>query len=277
MNYLFNTIKVVIFTNWVNNYIIAKKKMKTNKILIIAILIATILAGCKTQQRRPKPDKDTTQRISICELTQKTCDAQPQFTTMNISKMSMSVNYGEMQFTFRSSIRIATDSILSISIQPALGIEMFRAEFTPKGFIIYDKLNRRYTENSYEYIKLSWGLDLDYKAIEALFSHRLFTPTTTNPTEICKDFRIVRPITAFCQEVTPTTQALNLMTGRELRIAIAPTTRTRHIENIQQGFIVIVIAIRINLTPIGQQRLWISSVVHTIYHLLRFCSRLCIG
>ena len=164
--------------------------MKTNKILIIAILIATILAGCKTQQRRPKPDKDTTQRISICELTQKAYDAQPQFTTMNISKMSMSVNYGEMQFTFRSSIRIAADSILSISIQPALGIEMFRAEFTPKGFIVYDKLNRRYTENSYEYIKLSWGLDLDYKAIEALFSHRLFTPTTTNPTEICKDFRI---------------------------------------------------------------------------------------
>ena len=103
------------------------KKMKTNKILIIAILIATILAGCKTQQRRPKPDKDTTQRISICELTQKAYDAQPSFSTINISKMSMSINYGQMTFTVKSSIRIATDSLLSISIQPALGIEMFRA------------------------------------------------------------------------------------------------------------------------------------------------------
>lgn len=178
---------VAIFYNYYNLY---SKKMKTNKILIIAILIATILTGCKTQQRRPKPDKDTTLRISICELTQKTYDAQPQFSTMNISKMTMSLNYGGMQFTFRSSIRIATDSILSISIQPALGIEMYRAEFTPKGFIVYDKLNRCYSENSYEYIKLSWGLDVDYKAIEALFSHKIFTPTTTNPDEICKDFRI---------------------------------------------------------------------------------------
>ena len=145
--------------------------MKTNKFIIAIILITTILlASCKTQQRQTQ--HRVAQHVSVCQLTQKSYDAQPQFSTMNISKMTMSVNYGGIQFTFRSSIRIATDSILSISIQPALGIEMYRAEFTPKGFIVYDKLNRRYSENSYEYIKLSWGLDIDYKAIEALFSHR---------------------------------------------------------------------------------------------------------
>ena len=165
--------------------------MKTNKILIILILIASILAGCKTQQRKQRPDQHRiAPRVSVCDLTQKSCTAQPNFTTMNISKMSMSINYGQMTFTVKSSIRIATDSLLSISIQPALGIEMFRAEFTPSGFKVYDKMNRRYSENSYEYIKLSWGLDVDYKAIEALFSHKIFIPTTTNPTEICKDFRI---------------------------------------------------------------------------------------
>jgi hypothetical protein len=109
---------------------------------------------------------------------------------MNISKLTMSVNYDGINFTFKSSIRIATDSIVSISIQPALGIEMFRAEFTPEYFIVYDKLNRRYSQNSYEYIKLSWGIDVNYKAVEALFSHQIFTPQSTNPQEICKDFQI---------------------------------------------------------------------------------------
>ncbi len=165
--------------------------MKTNKILIILILIASILAGCKTQQRKQRPDQHRiAPRVSVCDLTQKSYEAQPYFTTMNISKMSMSINYGQMTFTVKSSIRIATDSLLSISIQPALGIEMFRAEFTPSGFKVYDKMNRRYSENSYEYIKLSWGLDVDYKAIEALFSHRIFIPQSTDPNEICKDFRI---------------------------------------------------------------------------------------
>ena len=165
--------------------------MKTNKILIILILIASILAGCKTQQRKQRPDQHRiAPRISVCDLAQKSYEAQPYFTTMNISKMSMSINYGQMTFTVKSSIRIATDSLLSISIQPALGIEMFRAEFTPSGFKVYDKMNRRYSENSYEYIKLSWGLDVDYKAIEALFSHRMFIPQSTDPNEICKDFRI---------------------------------------------------------------------------------------
>lgn len=165
--------------------------MKTNKILIILILIASILAGCKTQQRKQRPDQHRiAPRVSVCDLTQKSYEAQPYFTTMNISKMSMSINYGQMTFTVKSSIRIATDSLLSISIQPALGIEMFRAEFTPSGFKVYDKMNRRYSENSYEYIKLCWGLDVDYKAIEALFSHRIFIPQSTDPNEICKDFRI---------------------------------------------------------------------------------------
>ncbi len=161
---------------------------KLQKSLLLITLTIITLSGCKTQKITQKPNEQS--RITICELTQKTYDAQPQFITMNISKMSMSVNYGNLSFTFRSSIRIATDSIVSISIQPALGIEMFRAEFTPSGFYVYDKMNRRYSQNSYEYIKLSWGLDIDYKAIEALFSHKIFIPTTTDPSEICKDFRI---------------------------------------------------------------------------------------
>lgn len=162
---------------------------KIQKSLLLVVLTIIILSGCKTQKVTQKPTAEQP-RITICELTQKTYDAQPQFTTMNISKMSMSVNYGDLSFTFRSSIRIATDSIVSISIQPALGIEMFRAEFTPSGFYVYDKMNRRYSQNTYEYIKLSWGLNIDYKAIEALFSHKIFIPTTIDPKLICKDFHI---------------------------------------------------------------------------------------
>jgi hypothetical protein len=64
--------------------------MKTNKILIILILIASILAGCKTQQRKQRPDQHRiAPRISVCDLAQKSYEAQPYFTTMNISKMSM--------------------------------------------------------------------------------------------------------------------------------------------------------------------------------------------
>ena len=164
--------------------------MKTNKIaLIITAIAIIILSGCKTRQIAQKPTQEQP-RINICELTQKAYEAQPQFATMNISKLTMSVDYDNMNFTFKSSIRIVTDSIISISIQPALGIEMFRAEFTPQHFTIYDKLNRRYSQNSYEYIKLSWGIDVNYKAIEALFSHQIFTPQSTKPQEICKDFKV---------------------------------------------------------------------------------------
>ena len=164
--------------------------MKNNKTILFIILIATLVVGCKTQKTTHKPQTHTAPQIDICDITKKTYDAQPQFTTMNISKMSMSINYGEYSFSFKASLRIETNKIISISIQPALGIEMFRIEFTPTHFTIYDKLNRRYSKNDYEYIKLKWGVNVDYQAIEALFSHKIFTPETTNPTEICKSFKI---------------------------------------------------------------------------------------
>ncbi len=162
--------------------------MKNNKILILLIIVISIMSSCKTRQIAHKSNKP--QQINICELTQKVHNAQPQFATMNMSKISININNDDINLTLKSSIRIVTDSIVSISIQPALGIEMYRAEFTPKEFIIYDKLNRCYSQNNYEYIKLNWGFNVDYKAIEALFSHKIFTPTTTNPNEICKNFSI---------------------------------------------------------------------------------------
>ena len=156
--------------------------MKTNKILIILILIASILAGCKTQQRKQRPDQHRiAPRVSVCDLTQKSCTAQPNFTTMNISKMSMSINYGQMTFTVKSSIRIATDSLLSISIQPALGIEMFRAEFTPSGFKVYDKMNRRYTSIAYNWSGKEISPQPTYKLLQDIVTSPLTrTKKTSN-------------------------------------------------------------------------------------------------
>lgn len=157
--------------------------------VMVSIIVAAMFSGCKTKQKAVLPPA-ANPKITAEEMVNHAIDAQPTFKTMNISKMTMLINYGQYSFTFRGSLRVATDSLVSISIQPALGIEMFRIEFQPSGFAVYDKMNRRYSQNSYNYLFLKTGINIDYKAVEALFSHQIFTPQSVDRKVLAEAFDI---------------------------------------------------------------------------------------
>lgn len=191
----------------------------TSLYLAVAIITILMAVSCKNKQRNINSTIQS--RAFVTEdIIHKASTAQPDFKTMNISKMTMLVNYGQYSFTFRGSLRIITDSVVSISIQPALGIEMFRIEFQPSGFAVYDKMNRRYSQNSYNYIYLKSGININYKSIEALFSHKLFTPTSTDTEEIKKYFEIKDLSTD-----TLTLTCINTIAGINQRFDITPQYR----------------------------------------------------
>lgn len=164
--------------------------MKRTQLYLVALISILIsLSGCKAKQKAAETlrlQSETTAETLVGNV----IDAQPKFSTMNISKMVMLISYKDYSFTFRGSLRVKTDSLVSVSIQPALGIEMFRIEFQPDGFAVYDKMNRRYSQNSYNYIYLKTGINVDYKAVEALFSHHIFTPQSVDRTTLCSSFDI---------------------------------------------------------------------------------------
>lgn len=186
-------------------------------ILLLGLISMFVLSGCKTKQNAVTVS--STHTIDENELISKTIDAQPQFETMNISKMTMSLNYGQYTFNVKGSIRIIADSVVSVSIQPLLGIEMYRMEFQKSGFAVYDKMNRRYSENSYNFIYLKTGIKTNYKVVEALFSHQLFTPQTTDRTELCRAFHIITP------GDTATIRSVNTFASMSQQFDITPLYR----------------------------------------------------
>lgn len=188
-----------------------------HSVAISFIIISVLLSGCKTKQHIT--DTELQKNITIEKLIENVLNEQPQFKTMNISKLSMTINYGQYTFNVKGSIRIITDSVVSISIQPALGIEMFRLEFQPDGFALYDKMNRRYSQNSYNYVYLKTGMKIDYKAIEAMFSHHLFTPQSTDRTELIQSFRIDNI------DDTTTIRGINSFASLSQRFDITPLQR----------------------------------------------------
>lgn len=153
---------------------------KSYLIAAIAIIAVILTPSCKSKKNIVAPIADQP-GITPSTIVQHTIDAQPRFSTMNISKMTFAIQYGQYSFTFKGSIRVATDSLVSISIQPALGIEMYRIEFQNTGFAIYDKMNRRYSQSSYNYLALKTGINIDYHTVQSLFSHHLFTAQSSDP------------------------------------------------------------------------------------------------
>ena len=146
--------------------------MKKNKLYIgfCLLLVVAMLSSCKTKQITTTSSESGVVDYTVAQVQQQ----QPQFSYLNISKMDIVANYGTQQLSFRATVKAVTDSLLVFSVQPLLGVEMFRLEFTPTSFRIIDKWNRKYTDNTYDFLRYSLGVDVNFKVIQALFFNQLF-------------------------------------------------------------------------------------------------------
>ena len=146
--------------------------MKLNKLYIGfgLLLVVAMLSSCKTKQITTTSSASSVVDYTVAQVQQQ----QPQFSYLNISKMDIVANYGTQQLSFRATVKAVTDSLLVFSVQPLLGVEMFRLEFTPTSFRIIDKWNRKYTDNTYDFLRYSLGVDVNFNVIQALFFNQLF-------------------------------------------------------------------------------------------------------
>ena len=146
--------------------------MKKNKLFIgfCLLLVVAMLSSCKTKQITTTSSESGVVDYTVAQVQQQ----QPQFSYLNISKMDIVANYGTQQLCFRATVKAVADSLLVFSVQPLLGVEMFRLEFTPTSFRIIDKWNRKYTDNTYDFLRYSLGVDVNFKVIQALFFNQLF-------------------------------------------------------------------------------------------------------
>lgn len=144
--------------------------MKRNSLfLLVCAVVLAVLAGCRSKRAAQKPVEDMS-AYTAGEVLRR----QPSFATMNISKMEAAATYGSHQVAFRAMARLFTDSLLQLSIQPVLGVEMFRLDFTPSDFRIIDKWNRRYTENTYDFLRYKLGVDISFELLQDIVSNHLF-------------------------------------------------------------------------------------------------------
>ena len=144
-----------------------------NKLYITSAIFLLTFSACKTVKTISKPvaDRKANPVVQIIEQLQKN---QPDFRTANVNKMALELEMGERKVNVSATCKIRKDSALYLSIQPFLGIEMFKAEFTTDSVKVFDKMNRRYYTVDYSYFSGRFGVDVDFYSLQSLLTARFF-------------------------------------------------------------------------------------------------------
>lgn len=144
--------------------------------IIICIAASLLLSGCAAKKKAAKTEKTEvkTEKVHVVTIQEKVIGAQPDFQTVSAQKVRFSINYQQRQLSANGSITMVKDSILIISVQPLLGIELLRVEVTKTDMTVVDKMNKRYMQMSYDEVRQELGVPVRYDDLQALAMNRLF-------------------------------------------------------------------------------------------------------
>lgn len=151
---------------------------RTHTIILILLLAVLAISSCRTKYTLMKTTNTTTpttRTLTVKEIVKQHSTANSEILYLNISDAEAKYKNEEKSYSVKMTIKIIKDKEINISVFPLLGIELFRLRFTPERFYIFDKFNRQYCDNSYQYFSKMLKTEVSYKDIEALLTNKLFS------------------------------------------------------------------------------------------------------
>ena len=146
------------------------KKIK----LLIGTAIVVLLASCSSTKMLKK--HDFIEGMSETEFVEDVIRNAGGWNALT-AKMSLAVDLeGKGATKVNGTLRIKKGEVIQMSIAPFLGIEVARAEISPDGILVIDRMNKRYVQVSFDEVRTLAHADLDFHTLQALFLNELFLP-----------------------------------------------------------------------------------------------------
>ena len=142
---------------------------------LISIALLFVVFACKTSQEittnklKPKGAREIYRSLNT----------DKDFEWL-VGKMQIDFTDGEQNRSFSANYKMLKDSIIWISIAPALGIELFRVTLMPDSVIVLDKINRKYFSGNISKLGDKFNADLDFQNLQDLI---LGIPVRLNESE----------------------------------------------------------------------------------------------
>lgn len=94
--------------------------------------------------------------ILLCFLLLCSCatsrQAEPRRYQTLTQKAHTTLRFDQREYAMNCSVQIWRNQLIVLSLQPMLGIEMFRMEAAKDSVVLIDKMNRRYTSVAYNWV-----------------------------------------------------------------------------------------------------------------------------
>ena len=138
------------------------------------VLIVVLLASCSATKSLKK--SHSIEGMTEMEFVESVIENTGGWRALT-AKMSLSLDLeGKGVTKVSGTLRIKKGEVIQMSIAPLLGIEVARAEISPNGILVIDRMNKRYVEVSFAEVKTLAKADLDFHTLQALFLNELFLP-----------------------------------------------------------------------------------------------------
>ena len=143
------------------------------QLLGVALMVA-ILASCSTTKSIKK--SHSIEGMTETEFVESVIENAGGWNALT-AKVSLSLDWeGKGETKVSGTLRIKKGEVVQLSIAPLLGIEVARAEISPDGILVIDRMNKRYVEVPFAEVKTLVKADLDFHTLQALFLNELFLP-----------------------------------------------------------------------------------------------------
>jgi len=152
------------------------KEKKTILKFIFVLCIAAFISSCNTTKKTVTVEKERDKKLK--QIPEKKLISHLQENYLKYDNFSAKVNvkfvYKDKDQSVKAQIKIQKDSLIWISIIPALGIEFARAQFSMDSVKFINRMSNEYFVGDYKYVSEMFHLDLNYEVLQALFMNELF-------------------------------------------------------------------------------------------------------
>ena len=180
-------------------------KLRIERLLTI-ILLALFVVSCSTTKIAKKADFiEGMSAKEYWENILSNCGGMEREALT--AKMSLALDVSGKTTRVNGTMRIKKGEVIQLSIAPFLGIEVARAEISPFGVLVIDRMNKRYVRVSFTELQELANAQLDFHTLQALFLNEIFLPGKKDLTS--------RDLSAFDIELV----------GRDVRLDVRKTKR----------------------------------------------------
>lgn len=133
-----------------------------------------LLSGCKSAKKVAKTtetEEVKTQKAFLADLQNQAF----QFQTLT-ARLNVDLNLPGNNMSSRVDLKMVKDSAFQLSVQPFLGIEIFRIEISLDSVKVLDRMNKRYVAENYANLKGQTPIEFNFYNLQALFTNQLFLP-----------------------------------------------------------------------------------------------------